>query len=106
MSAWKLVLRRLYSLGGEAPRNKIDDGTVYSISGALNLLARCGLVKSPGMHGYQRPMPWKITPKGILFCEGKLEAIRDGPKGMKWRATWLNPLASYPEQESQQLTLW
>ncbi len=97
MSAWKVVVRRLYDRGGTATTRQIDDGSLpFDPLPSLLQARNLGLASSTGRHGL-RGATHSLTHKGVLWCEGKLRDVRgDGTaksrKSLGFIATWLRAL--------------
>ena len=97
MSAWKIVTRRLYRLGGTAKTRELDDGS-YDTIHALTDARKLGLVSSTGRHGIHGARH-SLTERGLLWCEGKLrdtrgEGTAESAKSIGFIATWLRALPS------------
>lgn len=92
MSSWKLTLRALYVLG-PATSQQIDTylfGQVNTFK-SLYEAKKLGLVVSPGRgHGTYRP--WRLSQRGIDWCEGRLAQVEQRPGGRMFVATWLASL--------------
>lgn len=72
MSAWRIVVRRLHSIGGKGPRGRFDidfasqEQSNWAIERAKELnLIRC---TKRGRFGH-----WELTPLGREFCEGRAD---------------------------------
>ena len=97
MSAWRLTLRTLAQLGGRATTDQIADVTIDSPRSALRQLSRLGMVEhDPAPKG--TPVLWRITERGRLWCEGRIDIVpmterkTGGRAAMRFAATWLMSL--------------
>lgn len=80
MSGWKIAVRRVYALGGEASLHAIDEhGTLDR--GSLPRAAVLGLLRSPGRHGVASR--WAITPLGEAWCEGRAVEVLSIDEGKR-----------------------
>lgn len=110
MSAWKLTLSRIHSLGGTATVKQIDDGSISGLSNALKALETYGLVqtnRSLGHHRTPEKAVYVLTENGWLLCEGRVRFGRlRGPRGRRFTATWLRSFpGAIPFQTTAQLSL-
>jgi hypothetical protein len=90
MSAWRIVIRNLYSSGGSGTAKVAgaDFLTPYQAGNALEIAAKHGLVQGPGT-GKQ---VWTLTQRGIDWCEHRVSDVYLLQRGIRWRATWLSSL--------------
>jgi hypothetical protein len=91
MSAWKILLQRLYQEGGSATRYVLDRGD-FTLDKPLERLAEFGLVAPHGRHNGSVAKPWEITAKGVAFAEGRIRFALLGPRPARFVATWLSAL--------------
>jgi hypothetical protein len=111
MSAWRLAMRVIGQLGGEATTAEVDKagGTGLfpgpsSASSALSLAHRMGLLESEVINGYRggrscgkggHIMRWHVSPLGWRFLDGRVAlrpSIRNKSGGRYFGATWLDSL--------------
>lgn len=96
MSAWRILVRRLYDLGGgPLPRPAFDntgDELGEQWKAQLVPAIRHGLIQS-GKHKYG--WRWTLTQRGRDWCEGRYEVVerldnrRKGRGPQQIKATWL-----------------
>lgn len=84
MSAWKVVIKRMYAQGGSIRRCRFDDST-FDFGSVFAQLKSYGLVE-------EKNKVWSLTKKGVDFCEGRITFVRPGPKKHYFQATWLKAL--------------
>lgn len=84
MSAWRMTVHRLYSLGGQATLHQLDDGSNAKVYSALYQMLNLGLATH-----VKRSELWVITQKGIQFCEGRITYIRNSKKRIQFVCTWI-----------------
>jgi hypothetical protein len=90
MSAWRIVVRHLYALGGSGTAKGAggDFLTPYQAGNALEIAAKHGLVKGPG----SGKCVWSLTERGIDWCENRVNDVYLRPGGLCWIPTWLSSL--------------
>lgn len=90
MSAWRLLVREIDSLGGQTTRRQLNNvGFQFEMDRALTQARDLGLVERVA------PCVWALTEKGRAWCENRL-ATRGRSGGMKFVPTWTAPLAPAP----------
>jgi hypothetical protein len=79
MSAWRVLVRRLYELGGEGTRDQFDDFSMSAGSSnwAVERAKALGLIELVDKRR-QRPR-WRLTELGRRYCEGEAE-LRHAPR--------------------------
>lgn len=97
MSAWRLAIRTLYTLGGQATTAEIAGVTIDCPKSALRQLIRLQMVEhDPAPKG--TPVLWRITERGLQWCEGRIDIVpmterkTGGRSVMRFAATWLMSL--------------
>lgn len=91
MSAWRHAVRAMYALGGARTTAEIADRTIDDPRSGLFQALKLGLVEHPKA----RPgaaVKWKLTQRGIDWCENRVTHTWDRPGGRRWVATWLSSL--------------
>lgn len=102
MSAWRILVKNLYNIGGTGVRSQFDDLGSYSNSATgLVMAQRLGLMTREGK---RQGTVWRITALGRAFVEGRAEvkpsvgARTGGRAPMRVAACWLSPLCEAIEQ--------
>jgi hypothetical protein len=95
MSQWRLDVRKLYELGGEAPTSAIDEVRAVTATRGLQRAKLLGLVDGGGKQGGTRKnATWRLTPLGRAFAENRVEPAGHFHCGIKtwFKPTWLSSL--------------
>jgi hypothetical protein len=87
MSAWRIVARNLYAIGGSGLAAQFDGICQRS---ALKRMRDLKLIANNGKRG--RHCIWTLTPLGIAWCEGRAKYIHGRTRPTILAATWLASL--------------
>lgn len=98
MSAWRILTRALYRIGGTGKRCEFDDDKLAPTHGtALTHMRERGLATNNGKRG--TGCVWTLTQLGIDYCEHRVEWVplpgKEGQGGGIPRGflpTWLSSL--------------
>jgi hypothetical protein len=105
MSIWRIAVKALHEIGGEADTAAVADFTLSDPYNGLRIAKEFGLVEQTagGRGGSRRLAKWRITAKGTALCEGRLGAYQLEHGRWRFAATWLASLPRgirIPQQET------
>lgn len=96
MSAWRLVVKKIYECGGSATTSQLSRvfSASFNLQSALTQAKRWGVVVNNGRHGEKTI--YTLTDLGLLFAAGLAELVMVGsthpPRPQycfKMKVTWL-----------------